>query len=396
MVRNSTSSTNVETTVDNNTPHNRSQRIGSRSRAISRCTKNVDWIIPANRNQPDTSYRPQTSEYNKSKLNPHAKPFVPCTPQTHDVKSTQQLMTTVPTASEPTSMSTTVDSWSLSISSTTSSTTEFYDVDMESSSTSSLNEDNVVQLRFTAGAASIPHPAKKHKGGEDAHFISDDNSVFGVADGVGGWEALGVDSGLYSRSLMNFACLSANQGIKNPSELLKIAHERCLDIQGSTTACIISLIDNKIHAANLGDSGFLILRNGSLLYRTKEQQHYFNCPFQIGSSRDMPEDAQRIVVDDIQPGDVLVACTDGVFDNLFTEGIIKIVNDSMGMDPAEIAQRIATAAHVVGCDSTAFTPFQDGAQKTGQLWQGGKLDDISCVVAKVSAQKIPSSNCIGA
>jgi len=372
MVRNSTSSTSVET-VDNTNSRSNAPRLSHRSRAISRCTKNVDWIISSNRNQLDTGYRP----YNKSKLNPHAKPFVP---------QQQEQSSTVPTTITKSEVLCSANA-----------VTEFVDVDMDSSSTPTEESDSVVvQYRLSAGAASIPHPAKKHKGGEDAHFISDDNSVIGVADGVGGWEALGVDSGLYSRSLMNFACLSANSGVKNPCELLKIAHERCLDIQGSTTACIISLIDNKIHAANLGDSGFLIIRNGALIYKTKEQQHYFNCPFQIGSSRDMPEDAQRIVVEDVQSGDIIVVCTDGVFDNLFTDAIIRIVNDSAGMDPAQIADRIAAAAHSVGCDNTAFTPFQDGAQKTGQLWQGGKLDDISCVVAKVSLRNVPSSNSIGA
>lgn len=377
MVRNSTSSTSVETVDNTNRNNNAQPRLSHRSRAISRCTKNVDWILSSsNRNQLDTGYRPYS---NKSKLNPHAKPFVPTIQQQQDQQSTTTT-TVVPV--------------------TANAVSEFVDVDMESSNSTPMITDEcsevLVQLRLSAGAASIPHPAKKHKGGEDAHFISDDNSVIGVADGVGGWEALGVDSGLYSRSLMNFACISANSGVKSPAELLKIAHERCLDIQGSTTACIISLIDNKIHAANLGDSGFLIVRNGALVYKTKEQQHYFNCPFQIGSSRDMPEDAQRIIVEDVQSGDIIVACTDGVFDNLFTDAILRIVNDSTGMDPAQIADRIASAAHTIGCDTTAFTPFQDGAQKTGQLWQGGKLDDISCVVAKVSLRNVPSSNSIGA
>lgn len=271
---------------------------------------------------------------------------------------------------------------------------EFVDIDMEDDS--SAEEAFISNLKLSSGAASIPHPAKKHKGGEDAHFISADNNIIGVADGVGGWEALGVDSGLYSRSLMNHARISADAGNKNPLELLKIAHERCTDIQGSTTACIISICDNKLHAANLGDSGFLVIRNGCVIYKTKEQQHYFNCPYQIGSSRDVPEDAQKIVFDDLQSGDIIVAATDGVFDNLFTNAIVKIVNESINLEPTEIAQRIASAAHTTGCDPTVFTPFQDGAQKTGQIWQGGKLDDITCVVARVSLQTIPASKSIGA
>eukprot|EP00961_Rhodomonas_salina_P189423 2555458-Rhodomonas_salina.3 len=49
-------------------------------------------------------------------------------------------------------------------------------------------------------AADIPHPDKKHKGGEDAYFIltrspADGSSSIGVADGVGGWAEVDVDAG---------------------------------------------------------------------------------------------------------------------------------------------------------------------------------------------------------
>lgn len=59
------------------------------------------------------------------------------------------------------------------------------------------------RLLMAAGAAMIPHPAKQDKGGEDAFFIAD--HCLGVADGVGGWAEIGVDPGLYSRQLMQFA-----------------------------------------------------------------------------------------------------------------------------------------------------------------------------------------------
>lgn len=52
---------------------------------------------------------------------------------------------------------------------------------------------------------------KADKGGEDAHFVLDEDSASkrehsaaGVADGVGGWAQQGVDAGLYSRSLMEW------------------------------------------------------------------------------------------------------------------------------------------------------------------------------------------------
>ena len=38
---------------------------------------------------------------------------------------------------------------------------------------------------------------QRDKGGEDAYFVED--NIIVVADGVGGWESQGVDSGLYSK-----------------------------------------------------------------------------------------------------------------------------------------------------------------------------------------------------
>ena len=54
-------------------------------------------------------------------------------------------------------------------------------------------------------------------------------------------------------------------------------------IVGSTTACLVSFdtSDNRLHTVNLGDSGYMVVRNGRVLARSQEQQHYFNTPFQL-------------------------------------------------------------------------------------------------------------------
>ena len=36
-----------------------------------------------------------------------------------------------------------------------------------------------------------------------------------------------------------------------------------------------------LHSANLGDSGFLVIRRGSVVHQSSEQQHYFNTPYQL-------------------------------------------------------------------------------------------------------------------
>ena len=46
-----------------------------------------------------------------------------------------------------------------------------------------------------------PHLKKVEKGGEDAYFITEDDSVVGMADGVGGWNKKGIDPALFSNEL---------------------------------------------------------------------------------------------------------------------------------------------------------------------------------------------------
>ena len=36
-----------------------------------------------------------------------------------------------------------------------------------------------------------------------------------------------------------------------------------------------------LHTANLGDSGFVVIRKNAIVHRSEEQQHYFNSPFQL-------------------------------------------------------------------------------------------------------------------
>lgn len=49
-----------------------------------------------------------------------------------------------------------------------------------------------------------------------------------------------------------------------------------------------------LRAVNLGDSGFYVLRNNQIIFRSPPQQHQFNFPFQLGgpdSAGDPPEAA---------------------------------------------------------------------------------------------------------
>lgn len=267
------------------------------------------------------------------------------------------------------------------------------------------------RLVLHAAAALIPHPAKEDKGGEDAFFISSCGLYMGVADGVGGWAEVGVDPGLYSRELMAAAAAAASNlskpGPEAPQQLLEIAHS-ATKARGSSTACIVCLENDRLHASNLGDSGFMLIRApddtldlkeainpnttsvaGEVGYMSPQQQHEFNFPYQIGSADSMsdpPQAAQRFTVE-VMPGDVLIIATDGLFDNVYPDEAASVIMAAKrrGDGPGEAALMLAQHARTRAGDPAHLSPFAYGAQQLGYRYFGGKMDDITVLCAYVTS-----------
>eukprot|EP01043_Picozoa_sp_COSAG02_P025593 COSAG02_NODE_1443_length_12584_cov_2.587425_10_plen_256_part_00 len=233
----------------------------------------------------------------------------------------------------------------------------------------------------------MPHPEKVHKGGEDAAFGSP--NAIGVADGVGGWASRGVDPGLYSKGLMHSAeehvLAKPAPNTPTPTELLRAAYDdvELQQVLGSTTAIVVTLESMakdkaSIHVANLGDSGIMVVRPSDSdqpsekLFRSVEQQHSFNFPFQLGGGGgDRPEMADRHNIP-VAENDLIVLGTDGLFDNLFDDEITKIIDKHvaacggiLNCNQAELLQMteaIAKATSVRANHRTADTPFAKGAR----------------------------------
>lgn len=245
----------------------------------------------------------------------------------------------------------------------------------------------------------FPHPEKWMKGGEDAFFISDSNHAFGVADGVGGWITSGVDSGKFSRRFMSGCKDSSERHRTDPVKIMEMGFNEVLRarVPGSCTAMVAVLDGNLLKVCNLGDSGLLVLRQDRqhgfmTVLRTKEQQHYFNCPYQIEIEQgDRISDGDLYEVS-LLPDDIIIAGTDGVFDNLFEKEIIDTINYEIVhfKDEEDFEQRLAimigTQAVRESVNSTRPTPFSQNAAKHNLRFSGGKLDDV-CVV--VSTAYIP-------
>ncbi|KAF7829692.1 putative protein phosphatase 2C 55 [Senna tora] len=247
------------------------------------------------------------------------------------------------------------------------------------------------RLKLISGSCYLPHPDKEETGGEDAHFICAEEQALGVADGVGGWADLGVDAGEYSRELMSHSVNAIKEepkGSIDPARVLEKAH-LSTKAKGSSTACIIALTDQGLHAINLGDSGFMVVRDGCTIFRSPVQQHGFNFTYQLesGSNGDLPSSGQVFTVP-VAPGDVIIAGTDGLFDNLYNNEITAVVVHAVraGLSPQVTAQKIAALARQRAQDKDRQTPFSTAAQDAGVRYYGGKLDDTTVLVSYITSE----------
>ncbi|KAJ0818695.1 putative protein-serine/threonine phosphatase [Helianthus annuus] len=252
-------------------------------------------------------------------------------------------------------------------------------------------------LKLLSGSCYLPHPDKEETGGEDAHFICSDEQAIGVADGVGGWADLGIDAGKYARELMSNSVSAVQdepKGSVDPARVLEKAYTNT-KAKGSSTACIIALTNQGLNAINLGDSGFMVVRDGCTVFRSPAQQHDFNFTYQLenGSNSDLPSSGQVFSIP-VAPGDVIIAGTDGLFDNLYNNDITAIVVHAVraGLEPQATAQKIAALARQRAQEKDRQTPFSAAAQEAGFRYYGGKLDDITVVVSYITASKDEDSS----
>ncbi|XP_051196891.1 putative protein phosphatase 2C 23 [Lolium perenne] len=229
---------------------------------------------------------------------------------------------------------------------------------------------------------------------EDAHFGHDEAGVLGVADGVGSYRNRGVDAAAFSRGLMTSAfmhVLAIEPGTPVcPYTLLERAYDETVAsaASGASTAVILSLAGATLKWAYIGDSAFAVLRGGKIVHRSRAQQSHFNCPFQISAGGKGDSVAKADVGEmPVRDGDVVVAGTDGLFDNVFDAELARVVRmgTAQGYLPKNMADVVAGIAYEMSRSRTKVSPFSTEYQKqaTGVGFHGGKPDDITVVVAFV-------------
>ncbi|KAL8370242.1 hypothetical protein RB595_000567 [Gaeumannomyces hyphopodioides] len=258
--------------------------------------------------------------------------------------------------------------------------------------------------------------------GDDAVYAGE--TFICANDGVGAWSARPRGhSGLWARLVLHFwagaVCEdvtrwrgSGDGGAPDPVASLQRAFERTLeatsppnDWQGTTTATGAQIFyrqaqaqaqaqaqqqqqhegGNKdggaltplLYVTNLGDSQVMVVRpsTGELVFKTKEQWHWFDCPRQLGTnSPDTPAENAVVDVVEIREGDVVLAMSDGVIDNLWPHEIVDKVCESVKRWECDGASAGAGASSPLGGGSPALYrrfPGHEGEDLEEELLDGG-------------------------
>ena len=181
---------------------------------------------------------------------------------------------------------------------------------------------------------------------------------------------------------------------ENPSKLVYEAAVNNKE-RGTSTVVIATIQQKgkKLRTSLIGDSGYMLLRQTkkndrtlyTTVYKSKEQQHSFNFPFQIGENGDDPS---KSIANEhkLNKKDIVILGTDGLFDNVYPEDLEQLVNETLAngkYDSAGLAKAIAEQAFKNSIDTVNISPFAENARNAGLRFSGGKSDDITVVVGRV-------------
>ncbi|KAI8629418.1 hypothetical protein F5Y19DRAFT_81342 [Xylariaceae sp. FL1651] len=268
--------------------------------------------------------------------------------------------------------------------------------------------------------------------GDDAIYAS--SHFICANDGVGAWSARPRGhAGLWSRLILHFWVAAMEKDMArawspdslynpDPKRYLQEAYEQTIeatsgpnDCQGTTTAAGAQLfyrgdmtdpqspVAPLLYVTNIGDSQVMVVRTKpqKMIYKSKEQWHWFDCPRQLGTnSPDTPDEDAVVETVELSEGDIVLAMSDGVIDNLWEHEIVENVSKSVerweagegGLASGDrnyganggmtfVAEELMNAAKMIATDPFAESPFMERAIEEGLASEGGKLDDISVVAA---------------
>lgn len=299
-------------------------------------------------------------------------------------------------------------------------------------------------LRFHSASAIQQHPIKRDQQMIQADAVEESPSLLGVCDGVSEVQKMGIRPDEFPKELL-LRCREALETRQNESPpgsprngggwpgsddgtwLMHLLEEAYLqtESQGSCTALLTAIEDcNRLVVSQLGDCMLLLLRPTQtqppklqVVFRTEPLRYDENKPYQVARLEGVSEERvqaviQRARIDTIPAhhGDIVVMGSDGLFDNLHEEDVVRLVEaqccrgaghgghvqpspwgrrDQFVAVPTvdqleSAADTLVSEAMRVVCqpfvDEHGHRKWPDWARQT-PVGMGGKPDDTSAVVA---------------
>ena len=209
---------------------------------------------------------------------------------------------------------------------------------------------------------------------------ADDNRSLGfyaVADGIGGAVGGAEASKLAIETAMREMMTHINEDATSKeveawlANAIVLAHQLILRRQkqsesepvGGTTLTMAIVIDNEVHIANIGDSRAYLIRDGQLRQITQDHtvaqrfvdegiitaEEAIDHPYShvlsqaIGGQSELMPDVFTVTV---FPQDVVMLCTDGLYNSVSEKDIVQIVNEAES--PNQASQKLTLAANEAG------------------------------------------------
>jgi protein phosphatase PTC7 len=148
-----------------------------------------------------------------------------------------------------------------------------------------------------------------------------------------------------------------------------------------------------LYVTNIGDCQIVVIRprDRKVLFKSREQWHWFDCPYQLGTnSVDQPRNDAVLSVIELEEGDIVLAVSDGVTDNLWGHEVLDNILESfekwetgdVGKYATEreaelptcmvfAARRLLNAALTIAFDPFADSPYMEKAIDEGLTIEGG-------------------------
>lgn len=216
------------------------------------------------------------------------------------------------------------------------------------------------------------------KANEDKYLADKNRGLFIVADGMGGHEAGEIasslaiktlDSYLTNEVIVNEKGKSLWKAIRKANELIyqkAKLNNNCTGMGTTITAALF--LDNILYIAHIGDSRAYLIRDNSIILLTKDHSlvgellrqgelteseasrhpHRNILTRALGTEPEVEIDLSEI---DTKPGDLLLLCTDGLYNLVKDEEILQEVLNNGNDLKISVNQLVKTALDRGGMDN---------------------------------------------